>query len=176
MTKKQFLEGATNNDLNHRIGLWGALILTEGKVVEFGSGFGSTPFLRKYCEDEGREFESYDSNKAWAEKTGATLVSDWEALNITADVLFLDHAPGERRKFDLMKYKDIAKVIVIHDTEPKGAGDYRVRELFPMFKYKQEIKSIDHEKTQAGCWATILSNHIDLSILIGEGNETFKIE
>jgi len=176
MTKDEFLKEATNNDLNHRIGLWGALCLTDGKVVEFGSGHGSTPYLRQFCKDAGREFESYDNNPEWAAKTGATLVTDWEALNITADVLFLDHAVGERRKFDLVKYKDIAKIIVIHDTEPTGAGDYRVREHFSKFKYKQEIKSINHAVTQAGCWATILSNHIDLSILIGEGNGTFTIE
>jgi len=177
MNKEQFLEGVISNDLNHRICLWGALILTEGKVVEFGSGHGSTPYLRQFCMDEGRQFESYDNNQSWCEQTGAWLVADWEALKIeNIDVLFIDHAPGERRKFDLVKYKGIAKIIVIHDTEPTGAGDYRVRELFSQFKYKREVKSINHAETQAGCWATILSNHIDLSILIGEGNETFKIE
>jgi len=176
MTKEDFLKEATNNDLNHRIGLWGALCLTDGKVVEFGSGHGSTPYLRQFCKDANREFESYDEKQSWCDQTGATLVTDWEKLNIeNVDVLFIDHAPGERRKFDLVKYKDIAKIIVIHDTEPTGAGDYQVRQHFDKFKYKQEIKSIQH-KEGAGCWATILSNHIDLSILIGEGNETFKIE
>lgn len=176
MTKQEFLHDVTNNDLNHRILLWNALLLTEGKVVEFGSGHGSTPYLRKFCSEMKREFESYDSNKEWAEKMGSTLINDWEKLNIeNVDLLFLDHAPGERRKFDLVKYKDIAKIIVIHDTEPTGAGDYQVRQHFDKFKYKQEVKSIQHLEG-AGCWATILSNHIDLSILIGEGNEIFKIE
>lgn len=176
MTKQDFLHDVTNNDLNHRILLWNALLLTEGKVIEFGSGFGSTPYLRKFCKENGREFESYDSNKEWAEKTNAFLVTDWEALKIeNIDVLFLDHAPGERRQFDLVKYKDIARIIVIHDTEPTGQGDYRVRQHFDKFKYVQEVKSINHEETQAGCWATILSNYVDLSILVGEGNETFKI-
>jgi len=176
MTKQDFLHDVSNNDLNHRILLWEALQLTTGKVVEFGSGHGSTPYLRKFCEENNREFQSYDNNKAWSDQTGATLIEDWEALNITnVDLLFLDHAAGERRKFDLVKYKDIARIIVIHDTEPTGAGDYQVRQHFDKFKYCQEVKSINYDETKAGCWATILSNHIDLSPIVGRGNEHFTI-
>lgn len=162
MTQKQFLEGVNNNDLNHRILLWEAMQLTTGKVVEFGSGHGSTPYLRKFCEESGREFESYDHNKEWAEATGATLVpfGNWDKVNVEADVLFIDHAPGEDRKHQIVKYKDTAKILVIHDTEPPADHGYQTRQHYPGFKYWVEIRT-------NGAWATMVSNHIDLSSCVG---------
>lgn len=178
MTKEEFLEGVTNNDLDHRILLWEALELTKsGLVVEFGSGHGSTPYLRQYCQFNSpgfsaRPFLSFDHNKQWAEATGATLVenADWENLKIAGDisVLFIDHAPGERRKEDLVKYKDLAEIIVIHDTEPPADHGYQCRQHFQLFKYCVEVKT-------NGAWATMLSNFIDLSVCVGRGNEHYKI-
>lgn len=163
MTREQFLEGV-NNDTDHRILLWEAMRLTApgGKVVEFGSGHGSTPFLKEHCKVAGFDFESYDHNPGWAEATGATLIKDarWELLNIEADVLFIDHAPGERRKFDIEKYAQIAKIIVIHDTEPPADHGYQCRQHFKKFKYCVEVKT-------NGAWATMCSNFIDLSSCIG---------
>lgn len=169
MTHEDFLKGI-DNQCNHRVLLWEALKLTDGKVVEFGSGHGSTPFLRQFCEETQRPFESYESNAVWAKMTGATLIDEWSDLNVNdVDVLFLDHAPGERRKFDLLKYRDHAKIIVIHDSEPTGGGDYRVRPIFSEFKYMAEVKT-------SGAWATILSNFIPLDGCIGRVNDTYSIE
>lgn len=173
MKKEEFLKDLDNMS-NHRVLLWEALKLTTGLVVEFGSGFGSTPFLKKYCEDSKRAFASYDSNEEWAEKTGAKVVQDWEKIQIDwqghdhPSVLFLDHAPGERRQFDLVKYSQGAKIIIIHDSEPTGGGDYRVRQHFKLFKYCVEVKT-------EGAWATMLSNHIDLSECIGHKFENYLI-
>lgn len=154
---------------NHRVLLWEALKLTDGDVVEFGSGNGSTPYLRQHCKDSGRLFFSFDSNAEWAAITGATVISSWDDLNYQdIGVLFLDHAPGERRKVDLLKYKDVAKIIVIHDSEPTGAGDYRVRELFDQFKYKIEL-------TGPAAWATMLSNHIDVRTIIDDISKEYSI-
>lgn len=174
MTREEFLHDATNNDLNHRILLWEAMQLTDGNVVEFGSGHGSTPYLRPYCKETNREFESYDNNKDWCSATGATLVenNEWDKLNITdVDVLFIDHAPGEDRKFQIQKYKDIAKILVIHDTEPPADHGYQTRQHYPQFKYWVEIRS-------NGAWCTMVSNYIDLSSTIGKGNDNYpyKIE
>lgn len=169
MNKKEFLNNLDNMS-NHRVLLWEALELTKGDVIEFGSGYGSTAYLEKYCKETGRSFASFDSNKEWALKTGAIYLENWEDLQInnSVDLLFLDHAPGERRQFDLVKYKDIAKIIVIHDSEPTGAGDYRVRQHFSLFKYKCEILS-------SGAWATALSNFIDLTPCIGKKFGEYEI-
>lgn len=169
MTQQDFLKGI-DNQCNHRVLLWEALKLTAGKVVEFGSGHGSTPFLRQFCEETQRPFESYESNAVWAEMTGATLIDDWAELpSFECDVLFLDHAPGERRQFDLQKFANLAKIIVIHDSEPTGGGDYRVRQHFEKFLHKVEVKT-------SGAWATMISNHIPLDGCVGQVNETYSIE
>lgn len=168
MEKSEFLKGI-NNDTDHRVLLWEAMKLTHGSVVEFGSGHGSTPFLRQHCEDTDRLFESYENNPEWAKATGADLISAWENLFVAPDVLFIDHAPGERRKFDIEKYKDIAKIIVVHDTE-LGQADagYQVRRLFPQFKYCVEVKT-------DGAWASMLSNYIDLSGCVGVVSKQYLI-
>lgn len=171
MTKSEFLDGVNNNDLDHRILLWEAMQLTTGKVVEFGSGHGSTPYLRKHCADQDREFQSYDHNKDWANATGATLVenAEWDKLNLTnIDVLFIDHAPGEDRKYRIEQYRNEAKILVIHDTEPPADHGYQTRQHYPSFKYWVEVRT-------NGAWATMVSNYIDLSVCVGNGNEFYTI-
>jgi hypothetical protein len=178
MNREEFLKGIDNMS-NHRFLLWEALHITAhylgvDPVVEFGSGHGSTPYLKRFCDTYPRRFYSYDSDPEWCRKTGAELVSNWDDVNFeTCSVLFLDHAPGERRKIDLLKYKDIAKVLVIHDSEPAGwnASDYQVRDLFTEFKYKVDLVPIQGN----GAWATMLSNHIDLSYCVGKTFEGYTI-
>lgn len=167
MTREEFLNGV-NNDTDHRILLWEAMRLTTGKVVEFGSGHGSTPYLRQHCNDIDRPFFSFENNPEWAARTGAKLLSevgaaDWKDLVLTdhLGILFIDHAPGERRKLDLQKYARQADIIVIHDTETGQAdAGYQVRQHFKRFKYCVEVKT-------DGAWATMVSNFIDLSSCVG---------
>ena len=156
MKREEFLKEIGEYS-NHRILLWEALQLTDGDVVEFGSGEGSTPYLRKYCQENNR----FENNEDWAILTRSNLIKDWDELNYQKiDVLFIDHAPGERRKVDLMKYKDVAKIIVIHDSEPKGwnGSDYGVREHFKEFKSMVDLQPREGN----GAWATMLSNFINL--------------
>ncbi len=153
MNREEFLNGVSDW-CNHRVLLWPALQATTGKVVEFGAGDGSTPFLRKYCEDNNREFLSFDNNKEWADKHNSTLVTDWDNLNIAdIDVLLIDHAPGERRWIDIQKYSSIAKVIVIHDSEPEATG-YLLSNIWKLFPFRINWES-------KGAWATMVSKHID---------------
>lgn len=174
MIKQEFLTGI-DNQCNHRVLLWEALHLIApepgmtGRVVEFGSGHGSTPFLKKICAQTQREFLSYENNKEWAALTGSTLIDNWAALPLFyCDVLFLDHAPGEQRQFDLVKFRDHAKIIVIHDSEPTGGGNYQVRQHFPKFKYKCEVKT-------EGAWATMLSQTVDFSSILGTESGVYLI-
>lgn len=168
MTREEFLKDVTNFS-NHRYLLWEALEETKGDIVEFGMGFGSTPFLRQYAIDSNRHLFSYENNLDWFEKFPykhcdyheMMWLSDWdEAKHEEIDVLLIDHAPGERRKVDIQRFADIAKIIVVHDSEPIGwnSSDYQVRPLFSNFKYVKDLKS-DYS---GGAWATVLSNEIDV--------------
>ena len=151
MTKEEFLKDI-NAGCNHRHLLWEALEKTTGKVVEIGSGWGSTPFLKQYCEDNKRDFFSFDNDTSWCEKTGSTYIANWDDLELKdVDVLLIDHSPGERRYIDIEKFANIAKVIVIHDSEPEATG-YMLDKIWHLFPYR-----IDSKFDNA--WATLVSNH-----------------
>lgn len=157
MTKEDFLKDVANWS-NHRYLLWPALEATTGHVCEFGSGEGSTKYLRKYCEDAGRMFLSFDSDEDYAVKNSSIWVKEWADITVVnMDVMLIDHAPGERRHLDIAKYKDAAKIIVIHDTEVEATG-YMLDKIWHLFKYR-----VDH-KTE-GAWASMVSNFIDVTAL-----------
>ena len=174
MKKDDFLKNIQNQN-NHRLLLWLAMEMTNepgGKVVEFGSGHGSSPYIREYCEANGREFESYDNHPQWAKDTGATLIDNWDSVDASgADVLLIDHAPGERRKIDLPKYKDKVAIIICHDTEPAADHGYQMRQHFNKFKYIAEIKGIKNQ----GAWATVMSNFLDVRKMIGEKYGNYEV-
>ena len=180
--KEKFIP--TNNDLSYYPLLYKALQETNqsrGSIVEMGCGHGSTPLLHDYAMRYKRNLFSYETEKEWIEKFEGTaneyhqfflLCREcWHVCSNTnpnPSVVFIDHAPGERRRIDLVRFEQSAGIIVIHDTEPKGAGDYRVRELFGHFKYVVEVMSNWHDPREAGAWATAVSNHIDITKWIGE--------
>lgn len=184
--KQQFTP--TNNDLSYYPLLFKALEETKGEVIEMGTGHGSTPLLHEYCTNKKRILHSYETEKDWISKfehmtsplhTFTLLCRDcWDScsnMHFSPSVVFIDHAPGERRQRDLILFKDTAEIIVIHDTEPKGAGDYRVRQHFDKFKYVVEVMSNWHDPREAGAWATALSNTVDITKWVGEQFGEYKI-
>lgn len=165
MTKEYFLS-KDNAWGSHRKLLWEALEATKTikqPIVELGSGKTSTPYLRKYSEDEEIQFISFESDLNWAREMGTVHVNNWDAekwWSYNFSVCLLDMAPGEYRKTALMKLVN-TEIIVIHDSEPSGwnASDYKVRPLFKNFKYM-----IDDKPTEKGApWTTAVSNTVDVS-------------
>jgi len=166
MTKEEFIYGAGNWD-NHRFLLWPALEETEGTIIEMGMGNGSTRFLRKYAINNNRHLFSYENNLEWFEKFPLEhsdfhemiYLSDWDLVSnniANPDVVFIDHAPGERRKIDIVRFADKAKVIVCHDTEPAADHGYQMRAELAKFKYQIDYQS-------PGAWASAVSNFIDVT-------------
>lgn len=160
MTKSEFTQITSNYD-SHRPLLWAALEATDGIVNEFGCGYGSTPFLYEYCMEENRPFKSFENNKEWADKLigeyPIVRVENWDDVELfDVDLLFIDHAPGERRRIDIGKFANRAKIIVAHDTEPAADHGYKMRAELKKFKYM-----IDYETD--GAWASAVSNFIDVT-------------
>lgn len=157
---------ATSNWNSHLPLLYAALENTSGLVVEFGVGDNSTPLLHEYCDINKRSLESYETSLEWYNKYKSLesefhkihLVKDWDLINVKPSLLFVDHAPGERRREDILKYAHIAGVIVAHDTEPDADYGYKMRGTFKNFKYVQDLKV-----PGLGAMATVLSNYIDVS-------------
>jgi hypothetical protein len=168
--QEQLEEIAKNDDLmflqnvsmwaSHRPLLLLALNLTEGDVTELGAGDGSTGFLRKYCEKHGRNFRSFDSNYGWAMVMQSTFIEDWNIADIyqPCGLLFVDEAPGENRHVSIEKMRDKTQIIVAHDSELNGAGNYMYEKVFKTFKYV-----LHYNRTGGGAGATALSNTIDLN-------------
>lgn len=162
MTKSEFTHITSNYD-SHRPLLWAALEATTGLVVEMGCGYGSTPFLFEYCQERNRKLVSYENNQEWYDKMKGQyphieFTKNWDfvPLRPTPSVLFIDHAPGERRKVDLYRFSDVAKIIVVHDSEPAADHGYKMRATLKRFKYL-----IDYETD--GAWASAVSNFMDVT-------------
>lgn len=166
MTKDDFLKDMANWD-NHRVFLWQALEATTGEVIEMGMGDGSTPFLHEYCKDARRKLFSYEGSLQWAMKYEEMItdghrvlhVHNWDEVSLrhpSPDVVLIDHAPGERRKVDIERFANSAKIIVCHDTEPAADHGYQMRAILGTFKYRKDYQTI-------GAWSTVVSNFVDVT-------------
>lgn len=137
----------------HQPVLYEAVLQTEGAILEFGSGEGSTHLLHTLCEQQGRRLFTFDNDWKWLNnyKKYATswheiiFVDDWDILLrdvgrrswMYCDVAFVDQAPWEARKSAIQLLKETAKFIVLHDCDYfPGSG------LFG--KNLDTINGIDH--------------------------------
>lgn len=175
MEQAEFLKDVSTWN-NHLPLLWMALEMTKGcklPVIEWGAGSGSTPYLRQYCQDDGREFFSYDSNKEWAEKCGSIYIENWNNADIykPSSVILVDESPGLHRHETMAIMKDRAEIIVVHDSEINGCGQYFFEKVWPLFKFRVNIN-----KTGGGAGASMVSNKIDLNFLLGNKVGDYIIE
>jgi len=171
MTQENFLKDVSNWN-NHLPLLWLALeatIRSPYPVVEYGSGNGSTNYLRQHCFDNSREFISYDNNAEWAEQMGSILISDWSTADIykRSSVILVDNSPGESRHEIMAIMKDRSDIIVVHDSEPAATG-YLLDKIWPLYKYRINL-------TGGNTWASAVSNTIDLSIFVDQIFGEYKV-
>jgi hypothetical protein len=66
-------------------------------------------------------------------------VDDWDKADIERpwDVVLVDHSPSERRKVDIQRLANLAKYIVIHDSNGRYNKDYQYSQIYPLFKYRK---------------------------------------
>jgi hypothetical protein len=151
----------SNNDYDSHLPLLKACLdITEGGIIELGSGTYSTPRLRQYAAENGRHLRSFDSDFIWAEGQGAEFIEDWDSTErwvIPCGLVFIDEAPGEHRKISIEKYRGIADILVVHDTEPTADYVYGLSEILKTFKYRVDYKP------EGKPWATALSDKIPLT-------------
>lgn len=163
-----------------------AIRLTEdtcGPVLEMGSGDYSTPLLHELCRGN-RELLTADCDPTWITRYNDLFNDTWHKkylvkvtdnflatgtfdqassdawdigiLNRQWDVVFVDHRPGERRRVDLFKYANLARVVVVHDTEEAG---YNYTDAINAYRYKFHY---DRWRPHT----TILSNTINVEVAL----------
>jgi len=153
----------------HITPLLAAVLHTKEDVIEMGMGDYSTPLLHEiiaYQRKKGsdRKLISFESNQSWLANFDDLachwhkffLVDDWLSANLdyNISVLFVDHAPAEQRRLDIIKYAHIAKIVVVHDTDKMNY--YQYQSAFDLFQYAFTYKR--YAKS-----TTVLSNFIDVS-------------
>lgn len=144
-----------------------ALQVTEGPVLELGTGNGSTPVLHWCCELVGRRLVSMESDAKWVARFAAQFaspthevltVTDWDAAPVEQSwaVVLVDHGPADRRQVELGRVTPHAQIVVVHDTNWYNEKHYhfKAHQRFEAFRYRYD--SPYKPKT------TVLSHTIDV--------------
>ena len=141
----------------HQVPLIAAVLQTKGPVIEFGMGHYTTPLLHQLCCNNRMLF-SIEASREYAEqfeylRTPRHAIiyvenHDWTQADRILDkisdrwgVVFVDHGDMEARAPAILKFKDRAELIVVHDSnvrteEGKSAYDYD--EAFALFTHRYE--------------------------------------
>ena len=123
-------------------------IARPGPVLELGAGHYSTPLLHGLCAATGRELLTIDGDDAWIERFTSlrsprhrlVAVPSWDAARALTDsavwaVIFVDHAPAERRIVEIERLADRTEFMVVHDSE---AALYGYEPAFGRFRYRYD--------------------------------------
>lgn len=140
------------------------LFMSEGDVVELGAGPNSTPLLHWVCKSMNRRLISYENDPEYynyarqfqSKLHRIILVNNWDEIDTRTHrgLLFIDHGPSKRRGTDIVRFKDSADYIVIHDTEAKEHYDDVWRHFKHIYTWKESRP-----------WTSVVSNFKDLSAL-----------
>lgn len=143
-----------------------AVSLTDGPVLEMGMGHNSSLFLHWACATTKRPLVSYESQPAFYRFANqfkrdfhqVFCISNWAKAEIERewDVAFIDHNPAWRRKEDIRRLANLAKYIVVHDTEGRNDSRFHYSEIFPLFKWQYNYDFYTPK-------TSVLSNFVDLS-------------
>jgi len=131
--------------------------IKEGKVLEFGMGYHSTPIMSLICGMQNRELLSIETNQEWYDLflnyeggihkilfINEIELSKWDhkLFENKYSVAFIDGSPAELRQSFLEKIKNTANYIIVHDTECIVQGIKNCYAYdFSMFKYVFHFKS-----------------------------------
>jgi hypothetical protein len=146
--------------------------LTDGDVVELGTGMYSTPFLHYTCMLQGRKLVSYESDPSYYEIYKdyncdfhkVIFVEDWEKLDLRREgrwgVAFIDTNPDLARKGLAKKLRANTNYVVLHDSQPKDEQwRHYASEVYPLFR-----RRYDYTKLMPN--TTVLSNFKNINLFL----------
>jgi hypothetical protein len=143
--------------------------IKEGKVLEFGMGYNSTPLMSAICGMQGRELLSVETDLEWYDKFESyqkqghhielipykisknripapvqdpSKLIDYIISKGRYSVAFIDGAPAEFRQSVVNAIKNVADYIIIHDTECVFQGLKNCYDFdFSLFKHVYHFKT-----------------------------------
>jgi hypothetical protein len=137
---------------------------TTGAVLEIGCGYSSTEFLHNLCE--GRTLVTLETDTEWYKLfehlkspnhiiLNASSYDAFDSLVRYSDwsVVFIDHAPGERRNIEIKKVTGI-QFVVIHDTHDPA---YEYEKTLPLYKFHYKYEKLNP-------YTSVVSNIDNLNI------------
>lgn len=123
-----------------------AFDLTEGDILEIGTGYFSTLVLNWLSMVRKKHVYSYENVEKWYERAKkmeheyhhVVFCKSWDDLPVDKywGVVFIDHGPCDRRKVEIERFKDNCEYLVIHDTEPEQERHYQYSSIWHLFKYR----------------------------------------
>lgn len=149
---------------------------SDGDVLELGIGLFSTPFLHYACTVAKRNLLSLENDKGWLrqfrdsdfmhflygnESHKLELVDVYEdspLIDKRWGLVLVDQTPDGSRKETVKLLANLAKYIIIHDSNERHEKNYHYSEIYPLFKYKR-VWDLDDRH------ATVLSNFVPLDDL-----------
>jgi hypothetical protein len=149
---------------------------TNGDVLELGIGLFSTPYLHYACTVAKRKLLSLESDEGWLKTFKRSdfmhflyqnkfhqlehveNYEDSDLIDKQWDIVLVDQTPDSSRKETVKKLANLAKYIIIHDSNDRHEDKYHYSEIYPLFKYKRVWDKDDRH-------ATVLSNFNNLDNL-----------
>ena len=143
------------------------MAISTGSVLEMGTGPFSTPILHWLCFDQNRPLISYDNDRQYLELNKkfegglhqVKYVANWDEAKIEDThwgLVFIDHAPPERRHIDVARVANTADYIVIHDSQRHLDPYFHYKKIYGLFKYKYVYRKVKPH-------TTVLSNFKDIT-------------
>lgn len=138
--------------------------VSEGDVLEIGTGYYSTWLLHYLCHMNKRHLYSYENSQTWYERAKKMegeyhhifYVEDWNKLPDKGfGLVFVDQSPSNSRRVMIRKYAN-SDYIVAHDSEIEAQSHYHLERTLQTFKYR-----FDYLKLKPA--TTVVSNFFDVS-------------
>ena len=140
---------------------------TRGDILELGTGIFSTPYLRYVALLQERQLVSYENYKSWYDFLlkyypandyhDIFFIDEYSKAEIDRpwDVVLIDQTPDSSRSEEVVRLKDLARYIILHDSNPSNDKVTHYSKIYPLFKYKTVWEN-DYNS------ATVVSNLVDL--------------
>jgi len=140
--------------------------ISEGDVLEIGTGWFSTSILHWLAHISKRKVYSYESKQHWYNRAlrykskyhEIIKVGSWDELPVDRHwgLVFIDHSPEARRHIEVKRFANSADYIVMHDTQSEDDEKYQFSKIWHLFKHR-------HDWRKATPWASVVSNFKELS-------------